>query len=148
MIDIIKKQLFEITSDCDDEIANLSNISAILSDNISDINWVGFYIVKNNNLILGPFQGKKAKTKIEYGNGVCGKCWEMNQTIVVDNVHEFENHIACDIRSNSEIVIPLHKKGIFFGVLDIDSISYSRFSNNDKENLENIAKYIEEIISK
>lgn len=118
-----------------DWISNTSNAAALLKE-IFGWWWVGFYRVYNNQLILGPFQGPSACTKIEYGKGVCGKTWEIKQSIVVPNVHEFEGHIACSSLSNSEIVIPIWKNDAIWGVLDIDSIEYSEFNEIDQLNLE------------
>ena len=128
-----------------DWISNTSNAAALLKE-IFGWWWVGFYRVYNNQLILGPFQGPSACTKIEYGKGVCGKTWEIKQSIVVPNVHEFEGHIACSSLSNSEIVIPIWKNGAIWGVLDIDSVEYSKFNEIDQLNLENftniLSKYL------
>jgi GAF domain-containing protein len=118
-----------------DWISNTSNAAALLKE-IFGWWWVGFYRVYNNQLILGPFQGPSACTKIEYGKGVCGKTWEIKQSIVVPNVHEFEGHIACSSLSNSEIVIPIWKNDAIWGVLDIDSTEYSEFNEIDQLNLE------------
>jgi GAF domain-containing protein len=128
-----------------DWISNTSNAAALLKE-IFGWWWVGFYRVYNNQLILGPFQGPSACTKIEYGKGVCGKTWEIKQSIVVPNVHEFEGHIACSSLSNSEIVIPIWKNDAIWGVLDIDSVEYSKFNEIDQLNLENftniLSKYL------
>jgi GAF domain-containing protein len=118
-----------------DWISNTSNAAALLKE-IFGWWWVGFYRIYNNQLILGPFQGPSACTKIEYGKGVCGKTWEIKQSIVVPNVHEFEGHIACSSLSNSEIVIPIWKNDAIWGVLDIDSTEYSEFNEIDQLNLE------------
>lgn len=128
-------------------ISNLSNISAILFEKLDNLNWVGFYILKENSLILGPFQGKDACTTIEIGKGVCGTAVQNNETILVPNVHEFPGHIACDSCSNSEIVIPIHFNDEIWGVLDIDSPILNRFNEEDKTNLEEIVKIIEENIN-
>lgn len=125
-------------------IANLANASACLFELIDHINWAGFYLSHHEELILGPFQGKVACVHIPLGKGVCGTSAEQNKTIVVDNVHEFAGHIACDGASNSEIVIPLHSHGMVVGVLDIDSPEFSRFSAADQAILEQAAKIIED----
>lgn len=125
-----------------DFIANLSNISAILKSGLQDINWVGFYLYKENQLVLGPFQGLPACCRIDIGSGVCGKAVLLRKTLRVDNVHNFDGHIACDSASNSEIVIPLIKGDSLIGVLDIDSPKYNRFSELDQVFLENIAECI------
>ena len=130
-----------------DWVAYLSNVSALLNENLEDINWAGFYIVKDGRLVLGPFQGKVACVEIEYGKGVCGTAWKENKVQLVDNVHEFEGHIACDSASNSEIVLPIHNSNDeVIALLDIDSPSFSRFDENDKEGLLQIVKEIEESI--
>ncbi len=127
----------------DNDITTLSNISALLNMYMDNINWVGFYILKNNELILGPFQGKPACTNIKVGKGVCGTCIEKKETIIVKNVHEFKGHIACDSASNSEICIPLYdKSNKLYGLLDIDSPILNRFDDIDKMNLEKICEIL------
>ena len=116
-----------------DMIANLANTAAFISAFFDNINWSGFYLLKENQLVLGPFCGMPATTRIDIGKGVCGTAFEKGETLVVDNVCEFPGHIACDIRSKSEVVIPLVKNGKKYGVLDIDSNVYSRFSKEDVE---------------
>ena len=116
-----------------DMIANLANTAAFISAFFDNINWSGFYLLKENQLVLGPFCGMPATTRIDIGKGVCGAAFEKVETLVVDNVCEFPGHIACDIRSKSEVVIPLVKNGKKYGVLDIDSSVYSRFSKEDVE---------------
>ena len=123
--------------------ANLANIAALLYDSLDDINWAGFYLTEGGQLILGPFQGKPACVVIPWGKGVCGTAAALDETQLVPNVHEFSGHIACDSASNSEIVIPLHKNGRVAGVLDIDSPSFSRFSENDKQGLERLTSLLE-----
>ena len=127
-------------------ITLLSNASALLMDNLSDLNWSGFYLYRDGRLILGPFQGKVACEIIEMGKGVCGTSAVKDETVLVRNVHQFPGHIACDSASNSEIVIPLHVRGSLFGVLDIDSPKLERFDDTDRENLEIIARIIEKAI--
>lgn len=125
------------------DITLLSNTSALLNEYMDNINWVGFYILDKDTLYLGPFQGKVACTEIKVGNGVCGTCIKNEDTIIVENVHEFPGHIACDSASNSEICVPLYNKdNILYGLLDIDSPLLSRFNNEDKIALEEIAKEI------
>ena len=121
----------------------LANASALLNLHIKNINWVGFYILDNNYLYLGPFIGKPACTKIKVGCGVCGTCIKENKTIIVPNVHEFEGHIACDSESNSEICVPIHINNELFGLLDIDSTVFNRFNNDDKLILEEFVKILE-----
>ena len=128
-------------------LSYLSNVIALLNDNISDINWVGFYFDNNIELVLGPFQGKIACSHIKYDKGVCGSSFSNREVIVVDDVHKFVGHIACDSDSNSEIVLPLIYNGKCFGVLDIDSYKFSRFAIEDKNILIDISKLISEKIS-
>ena len=128
----------------DYDITTLSNASALLNMYLEDINWVGFYLLKNNQLILGPFQGKVACTNIKIGRGVCGTCIQEEKTILVPNVHEFKGHIACDSASNSEICIPIYANNKLYGLLDIDSPILNRFNEVDKINLEKICKMINE----
>ena len=116
-----------------DMIANFANTAAFISAFFDNINWSGFYLLKENQLVLGPFCGMPATTRIDIGKGICGTAFEKGETLVVDNVCEFPGHIACDIRSKSEVVIPLVKNGKKYGVLDIDSSVYSRFSKEDVE---------------
>lgn len=130
-----------------DWLANLCNASALLWQLLNDINWAGFYLYKNDELILGPFQGKIACTHIKLGRGVCGAAAKTLKTQLIKNVHEFPGHIACDSASNSEIVVPIIKDSRLIGVLDIDSPLLSRFDEKDKVNLEKfvsiIVKYIQ-----
>jgi len=128
----------------DYDITTLSNASALLNMYLEDINWVGFYLLKNNQLILGPFQGKVACTNIKIGHGVCGICIQEEKTILVPNVHEFKGHIACDSASNSEICIPIYANNKLYGLLDIDSPILNRFNDIDKINLEKLCKMINE----
>lgn len=124
-------------------IANLSNSSALLNQGLKDINWVGFYLLDNDVLHLGPFQGKVACMHIPVGKGVCGTAVAKDQTILVEDVHAFPGHIACDSASNSEIVIPIHRGSQIIGVLDIDSPSVGRFDSTDRLYLEKIVTIIE-----
>ncbi len=112
-----------------DEIANLANASALIFSVVPDINWAGFYFLKEDELLLGPFQGKPACVHLKLGKGVCSRAVELNKTVVVDDVHCFEGHIACDADSRSEIVVPLRKDGRIFAVLDIDSPLVNRFES-------------------
>jgi GAF domain-containing protein len=122
-----------------DLIANLANTAALLWQELPDINWAGFYLLKDNELVLGPFQGKPACVRIAMGKGVCGTSAQRRASIVVPNVHDFAGHIACDTASNSEIVVPLIKDNTLLGVLDIDSPLLNRFDAADREGLEGIA---------
>lgn len=128
------------------KIADLSNAAALIYNALDDLNWAGFYLKEGDILVLGPFQGKPACIEIPMGRGVCGTAAMMNETLVVANVHEFAGHIACDGASNSEIVIPLRVNGEVVGVLDIDSPIFSRFDDNDKAGLEELAKIIEKVL--
>ena len=130
----------------DNVISSLSNASALLKMHLDNINWVGFYILNNGYLELGPFQGKIACVKLSLDKGVCAKAVRDNDAVIVDDVHKFIGHIACDSDSLSEIVIPLHKENKIFGVLDIDSPLLSRFTKEDKDGLEDIAHIIEEVL--
>lgn len=124
-------QLRELIANVPYPIANLANASALLFHTLDRLNWAGFYLVEGDALILGPFQGKPACIKIPKGRGVCGTAWEKNETVRVENVHEFAGHIACDGASNSEIVIPIRRNGEIYGVLDLDSPEFNRFSTED-----------------
>ncbi|REE69668.1 GAF domain-containing protein [Paenibacillus taihuensis] len=119
-----------------DQIANLSNASALLNQFLDRINWVGFYINRSEELVLGPFQGLPACVRIPFARGVCGKAANTRETVRVENVHEFPGHIACDAASQSEIVIPIIKDGELLGVLDIDSPELNRFDELDQQYLE------------
>ena len=138
----------QLLKDNEYDITILANTSALLYEKIENINWVGFYLNKNETLLLGPFQGKVACTKIPFTKGVCGKCARTKETILVSNVHEFPGHIACDSASNSEICIPIIINNKFYGLLDIDSPIINRFNEDDKINLENIVQILTEEIKK
>ncbi len=124
----------------------LSNASALLYEELEDINWVGFYIMRNDELVVGPFQGKVACIRIPIGKGVCGSAVRDDAIIRVEDVHEFPGHIACDSASLSEIVLPIHKNGKILGVLDIDSPIRSRFTEEDELGLAEVVRVIEEHI--
>ncbi len=132
----LSKQLDALLEGENNLIANLSNASALLNTFLKDINWVGFYLMNEGELVLGPFQGLPACVRIPVGRGVCGTTVAKEQTMVVDDVHAFPGHIACDAASKSEIVIPLIKNGVVLGVLDIDSPIEARFTSEDKDGLE------------
>ena len=123
----------------------MSNASALLYENMEDLNWAGFYIMNKGSLMLGPFQGKVACIRIEVGKGVCGTAVAQDATQLVKDVHQFPGHIACDSASNSEIVVPIHKDGNVVAVLDIDSPSLSRFDEDDQKGLEVFARTLEEV---
>lgn len=141
--DLLQKQLISLIEDESNLIALLSNTSALLNDHLDQINWVGFYLIENNELILGPFQGHPACVHIQIGKGVCGTAVSNNETQVVKDVHQFPGHIACDANSNSEIVIPIHKANEIIGVLDIDAPIKNRFNNEDRKELEKVVSIIE-----
>jgi len=122
-----------------DFIADAANVSSLLYHALPDLNWAGFYLLKEGELVLGPFQGKPACVRIAMGKGVCGTAAQQRQTILVDNVHEFPGHIACDSESNSEIVLPLVKDGELLGVLDLDSPVFGRFNEHDARGLNELA---------
>lgn len=128
------------------ETANLANASALLWDSLDRINWAGFYKMENGALILGPFQGKPACIRIEVGKGVCGTAVAENATQRVADVHAFPGHIACDSASNSEIVVPIRVDGKVWGVLDIDSPNFHRFSPEDQAGLEAFVRVLENIL--
>ena len=125
-----------------DWIANLANVSALLFNHLDNVNWAGFYLMKDGELVLGPFQGKPACIRIEVGDGVCGSAVEDRKTYVVEDVHQFEGHIACDAASDSEIVVPLFYEDEIVGVLDIDSPQKANFDQIDKEYLEKMVKHL------
>ncbi|ORX77568.1 GAF domain-containing protein [Anaeromyces robustus] len=142
---LLTEQIKSLAEDEPNFIPVLSNASALIYDNLDNLNWAGFYLMNKGSLLLGPFQGKVACIRIALGKGVCGTSAQNDETLVVPNVHEFPGHIACDSASNSEIVIPIHKDGKVIGVLDIDSPNLNRFTEEDKEGLENFVKVLEEI---
>ncbi len=128
-----------------DTVANLSNIAAALKQTMSFF-WVGFYIVKNDQLVLGPFQGPIACTRINFGKGVCGASWKEKKTILVPNVDEFPGHIACSSASKSEIVLPAFRNGEVALVLDVDSDVLNDFDETDRESLEKVMRIIEKLL--
>ncbi len=135
--DLIVKQAVALVADERDPIANAANLAALLYHELPDINWAGFYFVRDDELVLGPFQGRTACTRIGFARGVCGTAWQLGRTIVVPDVHAFEGHIACDAASNAEIVVPIiAPDGSVAGVLDVDSPSLHRFDEGDRERLE------------
>ena len=125
-----------------DFIANAANFSSLLYHSLPDLNWAGLYLHKAGELVLGPFQGQPACVRIAIGKGVCGTAAEQGQTILVDNVHEFPGHIACDSASNSEIVVPLIAHDELLGVLDLDSPSFARFDDEDARGLNELAEIL------
>ena len=139
----INAMLASIIEDVPYTMTNLANASALLNEKLDGINWVGFYTIKDGRLVLGPFQGKVACTIIPMGKGVCGTAAATDSTKLVPDVHKFPGHIACDSASNSEIVIPMHRGGTVFGVLDIDSPLFNRFDENDRKGLEEFVRILE-----
>ena len=135
------KQLQSLLSGEDDQIANMANMSALIHETFG-FWWTGFYIVKGEQLVLGPFQGPVACTRIPYGKGVCGTAWQRQETIVVPDVEEFPGHIACSSLSRSEIVVPIFRNDSVYAVLDIDSKELATFDNIDKEWLEKIVELL------
>lgn len=143
---LVIKQLDALLQGEPDVIANLSNASALLNQFLDNINWVGFYIWKEDELVLGPFQGLPACVRIKSGKGVCGTAISEKKTQLVADVNQFPGHIACDAASQSEIVVPILKDGDIFGVLDIDSPTTNRFDGIDQKYLEQFVKTLEKYI--
>ena len=145
--DLICQQLAALTDGIPYEVANLANASALLWQELPDINWAGFYKMEDGALVLGPFQGKPACIRIPVGRGVCGTAVEQDAVQLVYNVHDFPGHIACDCASNSEIVLPIHVNGEVWGVLDIDSPLIGRFTQADSDGLAQVVAILEQILS-
>lgn len=141
-------QLQALTEGIPYEIANLSNASALLWETLPDINWAGFYKMEDGALVLYPFQGKPACIRIGVGRGVCGTAVAEDQVQLVYDVHQFPGHIACDCASNSEIVLPIHVNGEIWGVLDIDSPSIGRFTEEDRAGLEQFVAVLETVLAR
>ncbi|MBO7349404.1 MAG: GAF domain-containing protein [Spirochaetales bacterium] len=139
----LNAQLSSIISGVPYTMTNLANASALLFEKLEGISWAGFYTIKEGKLVLGPFQGKVACTIIAMGKGVCGTVAQEDRTRVVPDVNKFPGHIACDSASKSEIVIPMHRKGELFGVLDIDSPLFDRFDEEDRKGLEEFVSILE-----
>lgn len=146
--DELARQLQALTEDVPYRVSNLANASALLWLSLPDINWVGFYRLTGEKLVLGPFQGKPACIAIPLGRGVCGTAAQENRVVRVENVHEFPGHIACDSASNSEIVLPLYAGETLWGVLDIDSPSLNRFQAEDEVGLGQIAAVLNDMLTK
>lgn len=142
----ILQQLSALVDGIPYEVANLANASALLWQELEDINWVGFYKMTNGKLVLGPFQGKPACIEIPVGRGVCGTAVAQDAVQLVYDVHRFPGHIACDSASNSEIVLPIHANGEIWGVLDIDSPYIGRFTQEDKAGLIQVVRILEQIL--
>lgn len=145
--ELLCEQLRSLAEGVEYEITNLANGAALLYDALPDLNWAGFYLYVDGLLALGPFQGKPACTRIAMGRGVCGTAALSDETQLVPDVHEFPGHIACDSASNSEIVIPIHRDGRLYGVLDIDSPLLRRFTEEDRAGLEAFVRVLEEILA-
>lgn len=143
MYRLLKTQLTALIDGVPHLTANLANASALLNSALKEINWVGFYFLEGDILVLGPFQGNPACVEIKSGNGVCGTAVAKDEIQLVKNVHEFPGHIACDSASNSEIVIPIHANGKVIGVLDIDSPVLARFDEEDRDGLTEIVNVLE-----
>ena len=143
---MLNSQVRSLTENVPHRIANLANASAAIWQAMEDINWAGFYIMEEGKLVLGPFQGKPACIEIPVGKGVCGTAVAEGKTQLVEDVHQFPGHIACDSASNSEIVVPIFKDGAVWGVLDIDSPKLRRFTQADREGLEQLARIVESFI--
>lgn len=143
---LLSAQIKSLAEDEPNFIPVMSNASALLYENMEDLNWAGFYLMNKGSLMLGPFQGKVACIRIEVGKGVCGTAVAEDKTQLVKDVHQFPGHIACDSASNSEIVVPIHKDGKVVAVLDIDSPSLGRFDETDKEGLEAFVRALEEVM--
>ena len=139
----VSMHLKGLLEDVPHTIANLANASALLNQAMREINWVGFYLMEEGQLVLGPFQGKTACVEIKVGRGVCGTAVERDEVMLVKDVHQFPGHIACDGASASEIVLPIHVNGEIFGVLDIDSPVVGRFDEVDKAGLLKVVEIIE-----
>ncbi|RUO55702.1 GAF domain-containing protein [Pseudidiomarina homiensis] len=141
---LLLAQAQAITAGEEDLIANLSNLSALVYEALEDVNWVGFYLTREpNKLVLGPFQGKVACLRIDFGKGVCGAAASTQTAQRVEDVHEFPGHIACDSASNSEVVVPLIVDGKVVGVFDLDSPIVGRFSEDDAAALSKLGRFIE-----
>ena len=146
---LISKEIEALTSDVANLISNLSNVSALLSMELDNINWVGFYLLNENELVLGPFQGKPACVTIPIGKGVCGTAVSTDSLQLVKDVHDFPGHIACDSSSRSELVMPLHdKSGRVIAVLDIDSPTIGRFSDTDGDGILLLQPVLENIFNR
>jgi GAF domain-containing protein len=131
-----------------DLIANLANISSFIRYSVPGVNWAGFYLLQGETLVLGPFSGKPACTRIPLGKGVCGTAAKRREITIVPDVHEFDGYIVCDPATNSQIVLPLYQNGELFGVLDLDSPEFDRFHQLDKDGLSKIADSVNEFLER
>lgn len=143
---LLISQLSALVEGVPHRIANLANASALLMEALDDINWAGFYLMEEGRLVLGPFQGRPACIEIPVGKGVCGTAVEKDEILLVENVHDFPGHIACDSASNSEIVLPLRAGQKVVGVLDIDSPVFARFDEEDRKGLACFARIVEKML--
>lgn len=125
-----------------DPLANLANFASLIYHTLPNLNWAGFYLMRDGELVLGPFQGKPACVRIKVGKGVCGTAAARGETVIVEDVHLFPGHIACDAASRSEIVVPLLGDGELIGVLDLDSPELARFDAEDRRGLEHLARIL------
>ena len=142
----LNAQVKALISGVPHKIANLANVSAAIWQAMENINWAGFYLMEQGKLVLGPFQGKPACIEIPLGRGVCGTAAAEKRTFLVEDVHRFPGHIACDSASNSEIVVPIFKGEEIYGVLDIDSPYFARFTEEDQRGLEELVRALEEAL--
>jgi L-methionine (R)-S-oxide reductase len=143
----LRAQLVNLLEREPDAIANAANTAALLYHSLPVVNWVGFYFLKGGELVLGPFQGKPACVRIPMGKGVCGTAAERRESVLVQDVHAFPGHIACDTASRSELVVPLIKDGALIGVLDLDSPMPGRFDEDDRAGCESLAAiYVETVV--
>ena len=142
----IAAQVQALTADERDLIANLANTASLLYHSMPDLNWVGFYLLKDGELVVGPFQGKPACVRIAMGKGVCGTAAARRAVVLVENVNEFPGHIACDSASNSEIVLPIVRGNELIGVLDLDSPKVARFDAQDQAGLEKVVAELSKVI--
>ena len=145
--DLIIKQMSALAEELPDQVPVMANLSSILFCSMEDVSWAGFYTVRGDELVLGPFQGKVACVRIKKGKGVCGTAWAEDRTQLVPDVHAFPGHITCDSASASEIVIPIHGDGRIRAVLDIDSPVKDRFSPADRDGLEALVRAVEARVS-
>ena len=143
---LIIKQIEALAEESSDIIPLMANVSALIFHSMENVNWAGFYLVRDGALLLGPFQGKVACVRIEKGRGVCGTAWAKDEILLVPDVHAFPGHIACDSESRSEVVLPIHSGGEVIAVLDIDSPIEARFGEDDAVGLAELVKTIERII--
>ena len=143
---LLCEQLRALSEDNPHRIAKLANASALIYQGLDRLNWAGFYFLEGGKLVLGPFQGRPACIEIPLGRGVCGSAAKLDQTVLVEDVHAFPGHIACDSASRSEIVVPLHENGVVIGVLDIDSPVENRFNEADRAGVEAFARVLEQFL--